>query len=474
MKTKALVLLLTIVFSLKTAVAQATLENEMQGMFNSMINITEGGYYQSMGRGVVAGPSVVLRNSRIRTDIINFVPPSIQAGCGGIDMFLGSFSFINADQFVHLLQSIATNAAGYAFKIALATMCPTCDEAMTSLQKVIQQMNSMAGDSCKVAQTAVNFLADKAGANELAQSMEQGPLGSIALAVGAQADAFSAYLNKLGHDSNTKSLTSDEVKEYLGNIAWKVLQKNGYITTAFLSGDAEMAEALMSFTGTIIGYKANDEDPSPTIHEYPSLLTAKDLLRGSSSGSGTKKYSCTDHVDCLAITTGDYTFKGLETFVMQTLLGTALDGGADSFIFKLITNSGTLTTDEKRLVRVSPYHTTRLRNMAICTHNSGVGSLAQYAQKASRLIALEILQKYLQEAVASIYAASQTGTNIGGYNIPYGLTPKFVENLKVLQKQVQDEFAALDANLSSNLEQIYQAATINCNLKPVSIMKHGG
>ena len=321
MKTKALVLLLTIVFSLKTAVARATLENEMQGMFNSMINITEGGYYQNMGRGVVAGPSVVLRNSRIRTDIINFVPPSIQAGCGGIDMFLGSFSFINADQFVHLLQSIATNAAGYAFKIALATMCPTCDEAMTSLQKVIQQMNSMAGDSCKVAQTAVNFLADKAGANELAQSMEQGPLGSIALAVGAQADAFSAYLNKLGHDSNTKSLTSDEVKEYLGNIAWKVLQKNGYITTAFLSGDAEMAEALMSFTGTIIGYKANDEDPSPTIHEYPSLLTAKDLLRGSSSGSGTKKYSCSDHVDCLAITTGDYTFKGLETFVMQTLLG---------------------------------------------------------------------------------------------------------------------------------------------------------
>ena len=61
-------------------------------------------------------------------------------------MFLGSFSFINATQFVNLLQSIASNAAGYAFKIALATMCPTCDEAMTSLQKVIQQMNSMAGE----------------------------------------------------------------------------------------------------------------------------------------------------------------------------------------------------------------------------------------------------------------------------------------------------------------------------------------
>ena len=99
-------------------------------------------------------------------------------------------------------------------------------------------------------------MADQAGANQLSKSMEQGPLGSIALAVGAQADAFSAYLDKLGRDSNTKSLTSDEVKEYLGNIAWKVLQKNGYITTAFLSGDADMAEALIKFTGTIIGYKA--------------------------------------------------------------------------------------------------------------------------------------------------------------------------------------------------------------------------
>ena len=298
-------------------------------------------------------------------------------------MFLGSFSFINATQFVNLLQSIASNAAGYAFKIALATMCPTCDEAMTSLQKVIQQMNSMAGDSCRIAQTAVNFMADQAGANELSKSMEQGPLGSIALAVGAQADAFSAYLDKLGRDSNTKSLTSDEVKEYLGNIAWKVLQKNGYITTAFLSGDADMAEALMSFTGTIIGYKAGGDDPTPTIKEYPSLLTAKDLLRGGSSGSGAKKYNCSDHVDCLGITTGDYTFKGLETYVAQTLLGAALDAGSDSFIYKLITNSGALTMDEKRLIRVSPYHTTRLRNMAICTYNSGVGSLAQYSQKAA-------------------------------------------------------------------------------------------
>jgi len=452
--------------------AHATLENEMRGMFNSMINITDGGYHKSMGRGVVAGPSMVVRNSRVRTDLINFVPPSIDAGCGGIDMFLGSFSFINADQFINLMQAIAANAAGYAFKIALDTMCPTCGQVIGKLQDLMQKMNAMAGDSCQVAMTAVNFLADKAGANELAKNIEQGPLGALAQSVGAQVDAFSTWLDKYNSRSNTQSLSANEVKELLGNIAWKVLQKNNFITTAFSSGDHELAEALMSFTGTVIGVKDGDAD-TPRITEHPSLLTAQDLLRGGGNTMGMKKYNCPDG-DCLHMSQSAYTFKGLEKFVEEVLLGADGAAGPDSLIFKLNTNSGSLTEKEKQLVRVTPYHATRLRNMALCTYNTGVGSLAEYSRKASRLIALEILQKYLSETISAIMAASQTGTNIGGTNMPYGLSPKFMANLRDLQKQVQVEFSGLQENLTGNLEQIYQSAIVNCNLKPLTIRDLGG
>ncbi len=451
------------------AAARATLENEMRGMFNSMINVTDGGYYKSLGRGVVAGPSVVIRNSRVRTDLINFVPPSIDAGCGGIYIFLGSFCFINGEQFIHLMQAIAANAAGYAFDLALQTMCPTCSATMKSLQRVIQKMNEMAGDSCKVAHAAVKFMADKLGATEMSKQMNDGPIAAFAAAVGAQADAFSAWLDQVNRGTNTSKVSEEEVRELLGNIAWKVLQKNGFVGQAFSYGNHELAEALMSFTGTVIGTKEDaSDDAMPMIREYASTLSAKSLLEGSGATNAEKKYNC-GGVDCTALTTGAYTFKGLQRFVEETLLGANRDGGADSFIFKLTTNSGSLTDNEKKLIRVSPYHLTRLRNMAVCTYGSGVGSLAEYSRKAARLIALEILQQYLREVTAALITASQTGTNVRGHNVPFALTPKFVEILKDRQKEVSTEFSGLQEALSATLEQIYQGATANCNLKDVPL-----
>jgi len=44
-----------------------------------------------------------------------------------------------------------------------------------------------------------------------------------------------------------------------------------------------------------------------------------------------------------------------------------------------------------------------------------------------------------------------------------------VAGLKDIQKQVQAEFTKLQENLSATLEQMYQSATINCNLQPISI-----
>ncbi|VZZ91554.1 conjugal transfer protein TraH [Escherichia coli] len=39
--------------------------------------------------------------------------PDINAGCGGIDAYLGSFSFINGEQLQRFVKQIMSNAAGY-------------------------------------------------------------------------------------------------------------------------------------------------------------------------------------------------------------------------------------------------------------------------------------------------------------------------------------------------------------------------
>ena len=123
MRCKILFLaMFVVVFSSFTSPSYADINATMDAMFSSMINVTAPDAHLSARRGVIDGGSVVVRNRIATPTIVSFNPPKFAAGCGGIDMFLGSFSFINADQFVNMLRAIASNAISYAFSLALKEM----------------------------------------------------------------------------------------------------------------------------------------------------------------------------------------------------------------------------------------------------------------------------------------------------------------------------------------------------------------
>ncbi|WP_204340055.1 conjugal transfer protein TraH, partial [Rhizobium leguminosarum] len=78
--------------------------------------------YNSQRLMGVYGGSLSIRSPGRGINIVQFAPPRIDAGCGGIDIFFGSFSFINGAQFEQLLRSIAANATGFAVKAAIKLM----------------------------------------------------------------------------------------------------------------------------------------------------------------------------------------------------------------------------------------------------------------------------------------------------------------------------------------------------------------
>ncbi len=78
--------------------------------------------------------------------------PDINAGCGGIDAYLGSFSFINGEQLQRFVKQIMSNAMGYFFDLALQTTVPEIKTAKDFLQKMANDINSMNLSSCQVAQ----------------------------------------------------------------------------------------------------------------------------------------------------------------------------------------------------------------------------------------------------------------------------------------------------------------------------------
>ena len=102
------------------------------------------------------GGSLFMRAPGKNYPLVNAQLPSLKAGCGGIDLFGGSFSFINKAQFVSLLQNIGANAVGYAFKLALHSISPDIDKLLTELQDQINKIDSMNINSCEAAQSLVN------------------------------------------------------------------------------------------------------------------------------------------------------------------------------------------------------------------------------------------------------------------------------------------------------------------------------
>src|SRR3989338_10843702 len=68
-------------------------------------NVTTGGGYQDQTGGFYTGGSVFARGKVNNTDLLSIQMPHYRAGCGGIDLFMFGFSFINAQEFIQLLRN---------------------------------------------------------------------------------------------------------------------------------------------------------------------------------------------------------------------------------------------------------------------------------------------------------------------------------------------------------------------------------
>ena len=116
------------------------LKSEMDALFNEMSNVTQPGVFETQRRGVLAGGRYTTKTRIFNENLVSFTPPSWKAGCGGVDLFGGSLSFVNAEQIVTLLRSVAANAKGYAFQLALDNVFPDGAKWIENFQKKIQQL----------------------------------------------------------------------------------------------------------------------------------------------------------------------------------------------------------------------------------------------------------------------------------------------------------------------------------------------
>lgn len=338
--------------------AFANMNEVMDRMFNTMINVTPGAVYETQAAGVIAGPSMYTRSqiSTIRPLVID--PPRLKAGCAGIDAYMGSFSFINKEALINMMRNIASNALPYAFKMAIGTLCPKCDNLMSELQKIADEMNKFNINSCKAAQGLVRSVLSPEDSGALFSSNWGNLIGA--------AKGIASDFNELASDpvsvSQARIKAMDPVtatRELEYNSAWKSISgaeiARWYISTMGSSERTDFGEIVMSFTGTYVtSYVPDDSGSSETTQTraIPALLVFDDFLRG---GIAKNIWRCDEEVRCLGPTQSSATVSSIRDEVEAMLFGRPGELG----IIAKITQRGSLggvilTPDEQRFVEAAP------------------------------------------------------------------------------------------------------------------------
>jgi len=426
------------VLSPTPALAQSGLGKQSQQLFNGMINVTDPSISMNARRGIITGGGIQIRNQISNIPFFNVQLPRINAGCGGIDAFFGSFTFISSQQLVAALRNIASAALGYAFELALTSMCPSCENIMSKLQAQLNAFNGGQMNTCALGQKLVHAVhADEAIENTFSNvQMQQGLAG-----VSNWFDTLQA-----GDSSkSTNSVMADNAPAYAlqllaGNVFWKTAQQTSMVGW-FVSGtDYYTASDLMSLTGTIIvciqgklGCPDGDASsvqagqPAPLVRiPKPPLLKAHNFIYGIADITvPIKRYVCdtTDVNGCLNPTEVPINdLVGLKTMIENMMLGS---GGSEGIIDAMASGDRPPTAAEQGLMTAGGEYI----QLAMALARKRPAAAKQYITSFSDVIAAEFLEQMLTADLDIALTALNKPENRDGQN---------AETFKEMRQMIQD------------------------------------
>lgn len=307
--------------------ARADIDEGLETMF--MTTGQEPSVYESQRRGGVNMGTFRMRSPISTVNVLNLTAPEVRAGCGGIDLYGGSFTFINTEQFRQILRQIGANALGYAFKLALATMCQECDKILTGLQDMMNDLTNMNVDSCRWAQGLVNDAAKAMNLNVNQEAMTE------ATARGEFEDMIDAaqgwFANAGRFIKNGSASGADPAKKDVGNLTWNALRIAG--TAGLFNygvGNINHNEVLMNMAGSFILRSPTDAEAGAGREgdmngPVASRLTFAELKRGKvqeadGDGDASPMLRCDEQAQCLnPATVAKWSFGGIDGWVQERL-----------------------------------------------------------------------------------------------------------------------------------------------------------
>lgn len=401
--------------------------NSFWGNLGGNVNYTKGGAYKTQTSTYYSGPSIYARSKVVNLAPITIQTPRLRAGCAGIDAFTGSFSHINADQFIDLLKNVTNNAKGFIFQLAMDTMSPTISNNIKGILSSIEKINAMNINSCDIAVGAVGAVTStfNAASNEFckrAQSMNN------------WATDWAKARNNCGAGGETSktlsSITDLTEKEALPdniNFAWRALKKKNVT--------GELAELFQTFSGTIIKKRPTTDNAPIDVIIYPAKADDKDLIDKLLIGGKFKIYKCDEPENCLNITETDIDIK------TSSALKAKIKALLDSITKKIRSNGATLTLDEQELVdKVATISIISMIKVNVL--NAGEESAISENEGLANTVGVDLILYYMQE-IFSLIGKGMEGVIAGDK-----------EGIKNFLLKLQNISQVIDRRKAENTEKV--------------------
>lgn len=389
-----------LVFAIALVCTSASSAMSMQDLFDSVNaqgNVSSPAAMQAQTMNMYSGGSMFMRTPVRTYNIASFTPPSWNAGCGGIDLFAGGFSFINKEQFVALLRNIGSNALAYGFKLAIQNLCPTCDGVMQALQATAQAINRQNIDSCEAAKGIVHSVIPDTWTRDTQNSAKNYGVDSNLFS--DITDAWTNVMNSQNRAVQTNQQVATgkpELKDALpvGNVTWNALRKLDGVTN-------EYRMILMSMIGTTI-WPANTENPVPKVlaRKEISIETFIGGNRVNAEGLPLGEidipiWRCSDVQDCL-----DVTEDVIRVPSFKSMIRTKLQEITD----KIATRSGHSDVDGlHRFLNATDLPVYKM--IAVATSLDNTAMADSLINRYQELIAAKYAEVYIKRAVRDLRAS---------------------------------------------------------------------
>jgi hypothetical protein len=179
---------------------------DMKGWLKDSIYSSSSGYHVgTQAQDYYFGGGFGLRTPQETIVPFHLQPPSIKAGCGGIDIAFGGFSYLNPKYLVDFAQKVLSAAPAMAFQMALQTFCSSCEGIMNKLTSLANMVNGLNMNSCEAARTAskgLGMLMDMGSVKTAAGKFDSW-LSMADNALGTFNNAVSDLINGDAYDPNS-------------------------------------------------------------------------------------------------------------------------------------------------------------------------------------------------------------------------------------------------------------------------------